>query len=502
MNDKKRNPAKWILSLVAILVITGVGIRFHEPIRVWFGIEPNEVDNTETVETADTPKAAILSVNKFCPIKEGEVQADVAMVDWKGHKIGFCCPGCDTKWNAWPDAKKLAFVDQSLKASSALAAAPAKAKKPLPPADAIAFWTCAMHPSVKSKIKGDCPICKMGLLPVTHEEVRTGVIFVDAERRQLIGLRTTTAMKQDLTHTVRAVGIVSYDQTRLTDVSLKYRGWIGELFADFMGKKVQAGQPLFTIYSPQLLSAQQEYLDAIESGARAGRDSRLLESAKRRLLLWDLSPGQVDALAERKSAEQYVPYLSPVTGTIVHKMVVKGGAVEPGKMVFRIADLSSVWIEAELYENEIPLIKVGQSVDIDITYLPGKPLQGKVAFVYPYLDPKTRRGRVRIEVPNPEGALRPDMYATLKMRVPMGKRLVIPEEAVLYAGPTNVVFVDLGKDRIRPERVKLGTRIHDPKFGGRWIEVLEGLKAGDSVVSSGNFLIASESKLKSGIARW
>jgi Cu(I)/Ag(I) efflux system membrane fusion protein len=342
----------------------------------------------------------------------------------------------------------------------------------------------------------------MDLTPVTQEEVQSGVIFVDAQRRQLIGVRTTTVMMQNLDKTIRAVGIIAYDETRLTDVTLKFRGWIGELFADYTGKHVQQGEPLFTIYSPELLSAQQEYLDSLAATDLPGRTTRVAEASRDRLLLWDLSQKQLEELAQHSKPLQYLPMLSPATGTIIHKMVVKGSAVEPGKLIYRIADLSNVWIEAELYEDEIPLVQVGQSVNVSVAYLPGRQFEGTVSYIYPYLNGKTRRGRVRLEVSNEDGLLRPDMFADVFITVPLGSRLVVPEEAILYGGENNVVFLDLGEGRIRPQRVTLGLRAAHHGLGTDLVEVIAGLAPGDVVVTSGNFLIASESKLKAGIEKW
>lgn len=358
--------------------------------------------------------------------------------------------------------------------------------------DGVAYHTCSMHPSVKSKTPGTCPLCSMDLEPVTHAELQSGVIFVDAQRRQVIGVRTEYVQNRALTKSIRAPGVVTYDQTRLTDVSLKYRGWVGELHADYVGKAVVEGRPLLTIYSPELFTAQQEYLDA----ATAGRNERLREATRTRLLLWDFTAEQIDELERRGTPQQYVPVFSPVTGTVIEKNAVRGSAIEPAARVYRIADLSRVWIEAELYDAEIPLVSVGQEVGVELSYLPGRPLAGTVSYIYPYLDAKTRRGRARIEADNPNGLLKPDMYVGVRIEVPLGERLAVPEEAILYGGESRIVFLDLGEGKLRPQRITTGTR------AGDLVEVVEGLSEGDVVVTSGNFLIASESKLKAGIEKW
>ena len=209
-----------------------------------------------------------------------------------------------------------------------------------------------------------------------------------------------------------------------------------------------------------------------------------------------LFPRVREELERRGKPLQYVPILSPATGTVIAKTVVKGSSLEAGKTAYRIADLSSVWIEADLYESDIPLVTTGHNVDISLSYRPDWDTQGQVSYIYPYLNAKTRTGRIRIDVPNDDGVLKPDMYAHVQIKIPLGERLVVPEEAILYAGPTNVVFLDRGEGRIQPRRIKVGLT------AGDFVEVLEGLKAGDEVVTSGNFLIASESKLKSGIDKW
>jgi len=379
---------------------------------------------------------------------------------------------------------------------------PSAAHRPHTPAeDETAYWTCSMHPSIKAHESGTCPICSMDLVPVSTTEVESGVVFVDARRRQLIGVRTATVEERNLKKTIRGHGVVDYDETRLTDVTLKYPGWVGSLFADYTGKFVRSGEPLFTVYSPDLLSAQQEYLDARATASPDGENT-LLAAAEQRLTLWGLTEAQREALARRGAPLTYVPVLSPATGTVIHKHVVQGAAVKSGQTLFRIAALSRLWVEAELYEDELSIVNVGQQVDVSVPYLPVRRFKGEVSYIYPYLDPETRRGRVRIEVANEDGLLKPDMYANVYFNVPLGKRLAVPDEAVLYGGENNVVFLDLGEGRLRPQRVELGLRASVPGLGTDFIEVLDGLRPGDTVVASGNFLIASESKMKSGIEKW
>ncbi len=366
----------------------------------------------------------------------------------------------------------------------------------------VAYYTCSMHPSVKSQTEGTCPICSMDLVPVTEEEVATGIIRVDADRRQAIGVRTARVERRPVTVSLRTVGTVVYDERRLADVTLKYRGWIGRLLVDEPGQLVKKGQTLFTLYSPDLYAAQQEYLTALESQRAAGqtaapdRADYLVKASRQRLRLWDLQDWQIDELAETGEPLEYLPITSPVTGHVVEKNVVEGASVQPGMRLYRVAGLESVWVEAEVYESELPLLEVGQEVEVTFPYLPGRRLAGTVSFIYPYLQGATRTGTVRVELPNPGLELKPDMFANLSVRRDLGVRLVVPEEAVLYAGDRSFVFVDLGEGRLKPKAVETGLQAGDD------VEILSGLEEGDLVVTSGNFLVAAESRLKQAMEQW
>lgn len=366
----------------------------------------------------------------------------------------------------------------------------------------VAHYTCAMHPSVKSAEPGICPICSMELTPVTYEEIESGVMFVDSARRQTLGVKTAPVERRSMTLDVRAVGRIVVDETRRARVTVKYEGWIEDLRVDEPGQRVRKGQTLFTLYSPDLYAAQEEYLAALDSQRRArdtgapDRADYLVEAARKRLELWDLEPWQIERLAESGQPMKNLPIVSPVSGHVVEKNVVRGAAVRPGETLFEIAGLDRIWVEAELYESELPLVEEGQPVTVTLPYLPGRKLSGEVSFVYPYLDGETRTGRVRVELPNPGLELKPDMYATVELTRDLGEALVVPESAVVYAGPRRIVFLDLGEGRLRPQEVEVG-----PKSGDVY-PVLEGLQAGDRVVTSGNFLIAAESRLKSALEQW
>ncbi len=321
-----------------------------------------------------------------------------------------------------------------------------------------------------------------------------GTIFVDARRRQSIGVTTGQAELGELTITIRAAGQVEFDETGFTDVSLKFGGWVGTLDADSLGTLVRKGQRLFTVYSPALVSTQQEYLDTLHW--RRDRNDSLLEAARKRLSRWDIGEAQISELEKRGTVEEYLSIVSPASGAVVEKHIVAGSAFKAGTTLLRIADLSNVWVTGQVYEYELPLVRVGMAAEIVLPDLPGTTFHGTVAYIYPYLEGNTRTARIRVELQNSGQVLRPDMYAQMRLEINVGQRLMIPESAVLFAGESRVVFIDLGDGRLQPRKIKTGLR------NSNFIEVTNGLDAGDVVVTSGNFLIAAESKLKAGIDQW
>ena len=328
----------------------------------------------------------------------------------------------------------------------------------------------------------------------TSTSLQSATFTVDAYRRQLIGVTTGKVMYRNIIKTIHSAAQISYDETSLTDISLKFDGWIGQLNADYVGKPVKKGQSLFTVYSPELVSTQEEYLDSLWR-SRTGPGS-LTSAAYRRLTLWGIDAAQIRALEQRGKAATYVPILSPVTGSVIEKHIVPGSAFKASAPLLRIADLSTIWVEGHVYESELPWVKVGMAVQVVLEDVPDYPLTGKISFIEPVVENRTRTARVRVQLPNPDGMLRPDRYARLNLRIELGERLVVPEQAVIFAGESRVVFMDLGDGRLLPKKIKTGVRNDD------FIEVLDGLTAGDAIVTSGNFLIASESKLKSGLEQW
>ena len=314
---------------------------------------------------------------------------------------------------------------------------------------------------------------------------------VDPYRRQLIGVTTEKVTCIKMTKTIQASAHINYDQTRLTDINLKFNGWIGQLNADYVGKQLTKGQTLFTVYSPELISLQNEYLQSLQRN-----NSSFKSAAYRRLSLSDINPTQIQALKKRGRSTDYFPILSPITGTIIEKNIVSGSAFKASSKLLRIADLSSVWVEGNVYESDLPWLEIGMTAQVFIQDGPDAPYTGKVSFIEPFLEHKTRAARVRVNLPNPDDLLRPGQYVRLQLQVNLGERLVVPEQAVVFTGKNRVVFVDLGDGRLQAKKIKTGVRNDD------FIEVVEGLRYGDVIVSSGNFLIASESKLKSGAQQW
>jgi Cu(I)/Ag(I) efflux system membrane fusion protein len=317
-------------------------------------------------------------------------------------------------------------------------------------------------------------------------------------QQQLIGVTYETVERRPLTKVIRTVGRVEYDERKLAEVTLKIAGWIQDLYADYTGKPVQKGQPLFTLYSPDLVTAQEEYLLALRTakglkesrvpGAKESAES-LVRVSRNRLRLWDLTERQIRELEETGQPKLYQTIYSPVGGFVIEKAAFTGHRVEPGMVLYKIADLSTVWVHADIYEYELPFVREGQAATITLAYYPGRQWQGTVEYIYPYLDTQTRTNKVRIVFPNPDVKLKPGMYANMELHVNLGEQLAVPESAVLHSGTRALVFVDQGQGRLAPREVTLGAQADG------YVGILSGLSAGERVVTSGTFLIDSESKL-------
>jgi len=322
------------------------------------------------------------------------------------------------------------------------------------------------------------------------------VITIDNRRRQMIGVETDEVIHRDLVKSIRAVGEVMFDERLLSQVTLKFDGYVGDLKANYVGAKVNKNQILFTVYSPDLLAAQQEYLTTLKRRQNRDTEDGLLRAARQRLALWDMSPQEIKKLEQRGSPQDYIAIYAPRSGTLIERNIVDGSAAHKGQTLLTIADLSRVWIETEVFEADLELVQVGMMANFTLPYLPGRTYPAVVEYIYPYLESDSRTGRIRLSFNNPDGVLKPDMYAEVLLEAKLGRRLSIPEEAIIVAGGSRVVFTDLGQGRLKPIRIKTGRNAQG------FVEVLDGLSAGDIVVTSGNFLIAAETRLKTGIEQW
>jgi membrane fusion protein, copper/silver efflux system len=363
------------------------------------------------------------------------------------------------------------------------------------PSGDVAYHTCSMHPSVKSATPGTCPICGMDLVPVTKAQQQSGSILVDEGRRQTIGVKTGIVEKDHFEVQIRLQGEITYDQTRLTDISLRYDGWIGELKADFKGKTIQQGDVLFTVYSPELLSLQQEYLETIKRNGTGRQRRALTDASRKRLILWGLNHEQITWLERQGKPQDYVPIFAPSDGVVIEKHIVNGSAFKRGERLLRLADLSNLWIEAFAYEQDLPLIEPGMKASVRFPNIANS-LNATLMQIDPFLGNHSRTAKVRLQVANTDGHLKPGLFTTVTLRADFGEMLLIPEDAVLVSGEKRIVFRDLGAGRLKPQTIRTGYS------DGQRVVVREGLSAGDAIVISGNFLIAAESKLKSGVDQW
>jgi Cu(I)/Ag(I) efflux system membrane fusion protein/cobalt-zinc-cadmium efflux system membrane fusion protein len=363
----------------------------------------------------------------------------------------------------------------------------------------IAYWRAPMVPTEIYDQPGKSAM-GMDLVPVYEDELVGGVdVKVDPVTQQNMGLRTAIVKKGPLIHTLRIYGHVTYDETRATQISPKSSGWIEKIHIDFTGKFVEKGQPLFEIYSPELLTAQEEYMVAYRNLKRtAGMGNQeLLASARRRLQYYDVAESEIQGIESSGQVKKTVTIRSPFSGIVTLKNAEEGSFVKAGTTIYRIADLSRVWVEAHIYEYELPWVSEGQAAEMTLPYLPGRVFSGKVFYVYPYLQPKTRDIVIRLEFENPDLVLKPEMYADIRLKA-TGKEegLIIPSEAVIRSGERNVVFVMRDGNKFTPRDVTLGLALDD-----RGVQILTGLAPGETVVTSGQFLLDSESKLKEAVQK-
>lgn len=367
--------------------------------------------------------------------------------------------------------------------------------RPLPSATASRDHAQTAHPpSVQEKVP-----------PAPSQPVAVpgpNTVMISPERLQTIGVKFDLVKPQALAKAIRTSGRVEIDERRLAHVNIKLEGWIDTLLVSAVGDRVKKGQILFTIYSPELLATQEEYLLALKGGRTLGGSEfpevaegakSLLDVTRRRLRLWDITEDHIQDLERTGKVLKTLPIHSPITGTVLKKVALAGIHVNPGDELYTIADLSHIWVIADIYEYELPFIKIGQQATVTLSYDPRTVLTARVGFIYPTLDPQTRTAKVRFELDNPGERLKPDMYANVELKIPLGTRLAIPRDAVLESGERQVIFIHHGGGKLEWRTVKLGAK------AGDWVEVLEGLKEGDHIVTSANFLIDSESQLKAAV---
>ena len=351
--------------------------------------------------------------------------------------------------------------------------------------------TCGMHPWVVLPHAGDCPICHMKLEPLDPKKFEAE-LAIDPVVAQNMGVRVAAVTRGPLVRSVRAVGTVAYDESTVRDVSLKVGGWLERVHLDAVGAPVAVGDPLFALYSPALFSAQEELLAATRGGRAAD-----VHAARTRLAYFDVGEGELDALLARGAPVKALTLVSPWAGVVVEKHVHEGMKVEAGATLYRVADLSRVWVMVSLHEHQLADVRAGQAAVMTLTYLPGRSFEGHVDYVYPTLEAATREVRARLVFPNPEGLLRPGMFAEVALRgVLDGDRVLAPREAVLVTGERQVALVSLGEGRFEPRPVRLGAEGDDGV-----VEVLEGLAPGERVVTSGQFLLDGEARMRESLAR-
>ncbi len=370
----------------------------------------------------------------------------------------------------------------------------------------IAYYKDPMHPWYTSDKPGKAPDCGMDLVPVYEGESDVQGIKINPVTIQNIGVQTETVERRKLSKIIRTVGKVDYDERKVYSINSKIMGWVEKLNVDYTGKAVQKGEPLMELYSPELVTTQEEYLQALQyqknlqqssvGAAKKGADN-LVQSASRRLLYWDIGENEIQELENRGTPKKTMTIYSPVDGIVMEKTVQKGQNIMAGMELYKIADLSIVWVLADIYQYELSWVNVGQTVDIELSYISGKSFKGKITFVYPYLNEETKTAKVRIEVANtPTLELKPDMYATVKIVSPVAvNAIAIPDQAIIRSGERDVVVVSLGGGYFDPRDVKLGVSADG------YVQILEGIKEGEKIVISSQFLIDSESNLKAAISQ-
>lgn len=373
-------------------------------------------------------------------------------------------------------------------------------------------YYCPMHPGIFYDKPGDCPICGMKLVPVDrapvhqdHDHSQTmpmedspqgySTVRVTPDKLQLMGVSTMEARQMDMDESIRTTGRIVADETRIHHVHTKFEGYIEQVFANFTGQFVKKGAPLFSIYSPELLATQREYLLALKAKESMQDDATLggidlVESARQRLALWDIGPEQIEKMERDRQPIRALTINSPVSGYITAKSALHGTQVTPAESIYDIVDLSRVWVMADVYETNLQSIKIGTPVTVLLPFGVTSAIEGKVSYLDPVLDPISRTLKARIELPNPGTALKPEMFVTVVFGGTATRGLVVPESAVISTGERMIVFVQKGSGEFQPREVTIGTKTRG------YYEIKSGVVAGDHVVVSGNFLLDSESRLR------
>ena len=372
----------------------------------------------------------------------------------------------------------------------------------------VLYWVDAMHPWYKSDKPGIAPDCGMKLQPVyegdpqpevNRSNTPPGAIQITPEKQQLIGVEYGTAEYENVTDSIRAAARVTLDETRIFKVNARFDGWIDQVFADFTGRYVKKGDPLLTIYSPEALATQQEYLLAMKAQhlmhdnpvhEMLASTQNLVASSRKRLELWDISDEQIDRIGETGETIKNLTLHAPGSGFITERNAYPKQRVTPDTALYTVADLSSVWVIADVFEYEAANVRPDQPATLTLDYLPGRVFRGRVSYILPQVDPTTRTLKVRIQFENPGNQLKPDMYGQVELQSGGTRKLVVPQSAVLNSGERQVVFVDAGNGYFDPRTVQIGQQRGDR------VEIVNGLKAGERIVTSGNFLLDSETQLK------
>ncbi|MEI6209226.1 MAG: efflux RND transporter periplasmic adaptor subunit [Desulfuromonadales bacterium] len=377
------------------------------------------------------------------------------------------------------------------------------------------LYTCSMHPFIIKDKPGTCPICGMELIKKLNDAQTStsqtaeqkqlaamlGHVSLSPTQRVMANVATVAVRQATLNKEINAVGIVQYDQSRQAKVTAWIAGRIDQLHVNTVGSVVSKDKPVAEVYSPDLLATQQEYLLAVKSRDQlkespipsiSQNGEGLVSSARQRLMLYGVKESQIAELEKAGRPTIRLPVYTPLSGIVIEKMVQQGQYVNTGDVLFTIADLSTVWVEVEVYENEFPNIHMGQSVEIRSHSFPGKSFTGRISFIYPFLDPRTRTVKARVEMPNPGLKLKPDMFVNAIIKIPLGAAIVVPVTAVIDTGKRQVVWVETSAGMFEPRDVQPGQRTDEN------VQILSGLKPGDKVAVSGGYLIDSESQLKGG----